>query len=166
MEETRFQRVPGLHVNSSILVDRLKQGKPGDILTDEQLTALIGVSTKPGCKGYAFLSTAIKRCLNEHKVVWKRTRGAWCIKCLIPDEIMLTAKDNSKKIHRISNRSIRMIDTVDPATMPAEKRGEYFARSAQFGTLKLFSEKSTHEKLVTRNISQPFDMSKMLEAMR
>lgn len=161
-----FPRVPGIHFISSMLVDRLKSGKPGDVITDEEMRELCGKDTRPGGDGYCYLATAIKICLKEHRVVWKRTRGAWCIKCLVLEELLLVAKTNSVRIHKTAKKSIETMQTVSLDVIPEVKRPEYLARMAQFGTIAAFTKKDTQEKMIARNICQPFDVQKMLEAMK
>lgn len=158
--------IPGLHIATSLLVQRMKDGKPGDVITDEELTKTCGHDTRSGKRGYGFLGTAIKKCLADHRIVWKRTRGAWCIKCLGHAEIISGVESDTKKIHRTAKTATVKLNTVPAAELAPLERTQYFARLAHMGSLAMFTKKETFKKIETRNINAPFDVQKMLDAMR
>lgn len=155
-----------LRVETAKLVDALRTGSSGDILTDEQLHTVCGKGVKPGEPGYPYLQSAIRRTLSEYGLVWKRIVGAGCIKCLESREILSLGKNARRHIHRCSKRAMRQLGEVVPAELDNEERIAFHTLCAQHGTLLAMSSTSTAKKLAARNISEPVDISKLLEAMK
>ena len=58
-EITRVSSIPGRSLQTNKLIDLLKDGKTGDIITSETMTALIGADVRPQNKGYGYLQSAI-----------------------------------------------------------------------------------------------------------
>lgn len=163
-EETkRFRSVPGMHVCTSQLIDRIKDGKAGDVLTDEELSRLCGRNTCVGGDGYGYLNSAINHVLKQYGIVWKRERGANAIKCLEPEEIISTSEQDRKHIHRVGRRTVRRLGTVDIEQLPPTARKAHSLQFAQMATIAAFSSKNTQKKLEVREKVEPLNMAKMIE---
>jgi AraC-like DNA-binding protein len=164
MEETkRFQSIPNMHVCTAQLIDCLKDGQVGDVLTDEDLTRICGKSTKVDGDGYGYLNSAIRYVLKQHGIVWKRDRGANAIKCLNADEIIQSSEQDRKHIHRVGKRTVRRLGTVDIERLPVSTRKAHTLQLAQMATVVGMSSKNTQKKLEVREKVEPMDVAKMIE---
>lgn len=162
-ETKRFPHVPGIVAATAQLIAAMKDGKPGDVMSDERLAAIAGKSCSPGGDGYANLATAIKHLEGESTpVVWRREKGARCIRCLDPHGCIAVAHDGRKRIHRISKRSVGVLNTVKPEQLPEGKRTEFYALVATQGTMAWLSSTKAHRKLVAKKATEPADMRKLL----
>lgn len=175
MTDTRFtptetqddaQQVPQYgnitSVPTRLLIQAMKDGKPGDMLTDEQLEQICREDCRPGKPGYPHLEKA-KKYLTDNGVVWERIRGAMCIKCLEPSEVNEGANTARRHILRKSKSAVKKLGSrnMDGATM--EEKQRQLTHMGQFGALRLFSESSTTRQIEAREINEPPDMKKLLE---
>ncbi|NIA15166.1 MAG: hypothetical protein GWP08_13925 [Nitrospiraceae bacterium] len=158
--------VPGVSPATAALIDALKTGTPGNVLTDEQLRDIARRDTAPGGKGYASLQSAIRHCERNHGVVWKRRPGAACIECLSDPQKLDLADRHRRHVHKTANRAVRQLATVDTNGLPEADRSKFNVHFAQLSTLAAFSSTGTRKKLEVRKASREADMSKMLEAFR
>ena len=74
----------GLSPVTSKLIDLLKKGQIGDILTDEEMTSHCGKDTRPNYKGYGNLQTAIKRVRKKVIKYGKGNAAQILLNALIP----------------------------------------------------------------------------------
>jgi hypothetical protein len=71
MNETKeFTAIPHLHVATSLLIEKMRVGRMGDVLSDEELTGVCGHATSVGGAGYGYLQTA----LDPVRVLWMGER--------------------------------------------------------------------------------------------
>jgi hypothetical protein len=167
MNDTKAAVGPAtLHLSTVKLIEKMRDGTPGDKLTDEQLTEACGHDTRVGGRGYGYLQSAIKRCENHHGITWKRILGGDCIECLDNSGLMGLAESKRKHLRRVSKRTCRQLATADATQMGKDEKTEYLASVAQFGTLVQFAGTATTKKLVARNITEALDPARMLEALK
>lgn len=157
---------------TSKLIEAMKNGKPGDMLTDEELERICGLAChsrqkggEPG-KGYGYVGTAIRYCVREHRVVWKRVPRAACIKCLKPDEIRTVAKARRRHICKVGKWGVRELATVEIDRLSDSERREHLLCTAQLGALAGMADNTMTKKLEARNVTQAPDMQRLLEAMK
>lgn len=156
-KKEEFNRIPGLSVESSLLINFLKDKQIGDVVTDEEMTNVIGKITSPNFPGYPFLQTAIKHCINNYGKVFGRIREAKAIKCLNPDEIASDCKGTVKKLSRYSKRAVKKVKTVDISKLSQDKQLELSRISAQISALAMISSNSTTKQLEVR-IQRPDEL--------
>lgn len=170
-EQATVTRLPGpygMSPETQRLIEKLKEGKPGDVLTDDELREVCGKNTRVGCEGYANLWSAIRHCDREHGVAWSRVRGAWCIKCLGATELQDEDDASNKSIHRKTKRDLRRLKIATTHTngMDDAGRTQLNLRIAQKATMLMFSSSQTRKKLDARNITKPLDMNRLLDAWK
>jgi len=107
-----IEAISGYGVVSRLLIQRLRDGKPGDEISDMELKSVCGLDTGVGQKGYGALQTAIRYCISKG-VVWDRMRGTGKIRCLDPNERMVKVKYYVDGGRRKTKRGLRVIGTVD-----------------------------------------------------
>ncbi len=165
MTEQTIEKTPmpnGLAKETSILIDMLKDGKPGDVITDELMFEKCGKQTCTSGDGYGNLETAKRYVLTNHNVVWYRVRSAGVIKCANANEIGIDAKNTIKSMCRRSKRGLKKIATVDLSDVPETDRPAFLATSASLGTVLLFSKSSTQKKLTARHVEKPLELPDVL----
>ncbi len=153
------------------LVELLKTGNKGDILTDERLTEVCGKNVKPygdGQRGagYGYLISAIRYVLKHHALHWKRIVGAGAIKCCQADDTIGDVHADSKRVSRASKRSLRKLATVELAGLDETQKADCLALVAQHGTLALVAKNATQKKLVARKATEAVDLDRLLENIK
>jgi hypothetical protein len=148
--EHPFRVRPGLCVESEILLRKLKDGKPGDVLTDAELTELCGFDTSPsGGKGYSNLHTAQDRCRREYGLNWQREIGMGSIRCLQSKETKDRLRDHGiRRVRRQARRMRIEALTVKPGDLTDEERREWRAQIAAFRLAEVMVTKRTEKKLL------------------
>jgi len=155
MEEMkRYPAVPGVAEVTAKLIDVLCKGRPGDVLTDNQLKEACGQETRVGGQAYANLATAIGRCVREHGILWQRQRGANAIKCLCSDEKLNTVRTERTLTHRRITRTLRKLMTIALNELEQPKQAEALSLQAQLGGLELISRTSTTKALIERKVNE------------
>lgn len=160
----KWGHVPNVSPAAAKLIERLKTGKPGDVITDEELRELTKLDCSPSGKGYSCLQTAIRHCERNHGVVWRREAKAGAIKCLDPSEVAEVANGYRRHIGRVSRRAVGVLNTINPNQLPESERPSVHATLAQLGAITMFAGGDMQKKLVARNIAQPPELGKLLEA--
>ena len=156
METTEVKKIQGMSYASIALVQLLENGKPGDVLTDEQLKDACGYDCRPGKRGYSNLKTATIYILNNKNMVWARIRQADAIKCLNDSEIAEYGKWDLTMTHKRIKRTIKRTRNVDLTKLCEADRKSFIVTSAQIATMALVGNNSTTKKLEQRNISEHF----------
>jgi ribosomal protein L20A (L18A) len=154
--QKEYQAIPGYHPITLVLIEQLKKGKVGDVLTEEKIKEITGASVGVDQDDYGKLMSAMRHCVKSG-VVWQRIRGSRCIKCLNASEILDSSQSDISAIRRRARRSTLKIQTVDVAKVPEIERPSFFRTSAQLGAMAMFASKSSGEKLL--EITKPQSLS-------
>lgn len=164
-EVTRI--IPNRSIETAKLIERLKGGKPGDTITDEELTKIAnGLSTAVNGPGYGRLQSAMRFVMREYHIVWKRINKAGAIKCLDSLEASDDMAADLGVIRRRSNRARHKMAAIKLDGLTADQQRRTKALSAQIMTIGLFATSSTTKKLEARNVVSPFDPSKVIELFK
>ena len=164
MIETKI--MPNLRMETSIIYQRLAGGHVGDIVTDEELTALCGNDTRTGGKAYGCLQSAMRQALKKNNLVWKRIIGANALKCLGPTEVVETVHSNRHSICRKAKTAVQKLHAVaQVANCGTQEKMSLTMAAAHLGSIAILSSNATQKKMEARTITQELDMNKMLEAM-
>lgn len=97
----------------------------------------------------ACIRSACKTILREDAIVFAPVNGIG-IKRATPLEVAQMGEDAVGRTRRASNRTMRKLATIDPASLPPEDRIKYFAASSQLGAIGHLTGRSAHNKLVQR----------------
>jgi hypothetical protein len=143
----KFQAIQGISPTTAKLIERLKDGKPGDVLSDAELGEICGRETKPGEEGYQNLRSAIRYTMRHHNVYWERIIDAGQIKCLNGPETLTSNRRDFRMINRRAKFSAGKLRTVNPETLNLPDRSQYFTNRAQLGALTMFSATKTTKRL-------------------
>lgn len=151
--------------HTTALIDRLKDGRSGDVLTDEELEVVAGRACGVGEPSYPNLLKAIKHVTKEHRVVWDRTPGAGAIKCLTAEETVSSGKSDLRTLGRRAKRATHKLDAVEVSDLPEDKRQPFVAMRVQTKVLMAFSHGSMTKKLAVRELAAEPDPKRLLAAM-
>ena len=161
--EARRIPVPGVSRETAALVERLKTGTHGDLITDVELSKLIGKDTRPNHKGYSNLMSAIGRCLREYRILWQRVRQENCIECVNDIGKVEVVKSKRQQIHRKARKSMRVSASVDLDGLDDAAKRLLLTETAITGTIALATKESTAKKLQARSFDTALSLPKLLE---
>lgn len=174
------------------LIDRLKDGKPGDVFTVEQLSEIAGRDCRhPGVlhrkaamaqldgdmeratelsraaahSGAGNLRTAIRYCVNNHGVNWQWVRGSDSIRCMNGEEVGNYATASTKSTHRRLKHTCQRMRCADLTDLSDDDKASFRVRAAQIGSLVAISSSNAHKKLLARHVQTPLDYERLLENM-
>lgn len=99
------------------LFDRLKTGKPGDVVTWDELAEVIGRPVKAGTLGYEPLRRARWKCVRDLGVVWEPVSAHDGLKCLNDSETVALGVHALGAIRRRARRSNVKMAAVNAAKL-------------------------------------------------
>lgn len=155
----------GLSLFTVKLIDLLKAGKVGDMLTDEELSAACGRNVSVKGDGYGNLASAIRNVRRNHGLVWDRIRGAGVIECKGFDGKLSIVDSDRKSIGRRAKRSLSVMRTIDAADVPNDKRTQLNVRLAQMGVLSAMASGNTTKAMEARTCGPVIDHKRLLSAI-
>jgi hypothetical protein len=92
---------PGvLAPTTAAAVDRLKGGGPGDIVTEREMSTVVGLDCSPRGPGYSTVYRATQIVRRDQQIVWQRDRT-------IPGWRVLTAEERIQQVKTTGMKSIR-----------------------------------------------------------
>ena len=154
MNDEKMQPIPR-HGNlgdvACLLVERLKDGVPGDVISDAALGPVCGRDTAPGGNGYPALMSAIRHCWKIFGVRWKRISGRDAIQCLSPSERAEEAESDVRAMRRKARRSRERLATIPTDQLTDQERGKLLARVCQIGTIELMTSPAAAKKIEAQN---------------
>lgn len=156
----------GICPATSKIIDKLKNGEVGDIVTDEELKDICGKDTKPHGNGYGNLGTALRILERKHDKVWLRVKGANCLKCCNSTEIADVCDNDIQRVRRRTNRTNNRIVLVDISQLSSDDAKRFMANSALSGTIELMSRRNTIKKLIARGTKTSIDLPKLLAVFK
>lgn len=165
-EAKSIEFIPNLHLCTRALIQKLREGKPGDVLADAELSEVCGQDTGVHGPAYGYLQSAIRWCLNNHQIVWERQRGMKCIKCVEHAERMAVSDGLVRRSHKMIHRGKRVLATVDMNVLDDGQKRDLLVRQAHVGTLDQFTRGSVLKRLADAGASVAVKFDKMLEHMK
>lgn len=146
-EVKRFQAVPGFTAATLKLIERLKDGKIGDELTDTQLASVAGEVVKVGSKGYCHLLSAIRYTTRNHRVLWQRVPKAGAIRCLNSVETIAAGESHYRRAGREAKRGITKLKTLQLDQLQNGERTTFLTTMAQLGVIAGFGSKGAADRI-------------------
>ena len=141
-----FPRIGNYSPVTNILIQRLRDGKPGQVITDEELAEVAGYPCAAGHRGYSNLMNAIRYCECEG-VIWRRLRGQKSIACQKPAEVVEQAVSDLRIVHRKAKRTSRRLIMTDTSDLTNAEKVRHSALVAQAGTLVMVSHGTTRTRI-------------------
>ena len=164
--EATIDHRPGIMgIHASRAVEALKAGKPGDTVTREQMTEIIGRSCHPSQLGYGNVNSAINRVEIDHGIVWRWDRGTKAWVCLDDTDKTGVLKDYIRIARKRVRRGIRVAGTVDIAKLSTEQKQEHGLTLAAAGVMNLCSGTAFAKRLLTLDKPREPEVGKLIELM-
>lgn len=164
METQSVNRYGNCGILTCQIIERLKDGTPGDTITDEDMLAVTGgKATDPDGPAYQNVLNAIDYVRTHFGRTWKRVPKTNAIKCLEPSEIVAVGRTGLRLVRRTARRATRSLASIDVNALESGERTEAAALAAQLGTLVVFADAGTTKKLETRSVNSVPDPSRVLE---
>lgn len=155
--------VPGMSLATVKIIDHLKDGPIGRVVSMADLKELTGKNCSVGGDGYGYLRTACENVTKNYGLFWTRIRGEDVVKCLGAEETDVYVEGTRRHIHKTSRRAVRRLGTVNLGSLSEEERPAYVAKLAALGTLTELSATKTQKKLIQKKIAKAVDMRRLLD---
>ncbi len=155
--------VPGMSLATVKIIEHLKDGPIGRVVSMAELRELTGKNCSVGGDGYGYLRTACENVTKNYNLFWTRIRGENVVKCLGAEETDVHVEGTLRHIHKTSRRAVRRLGTVNLGSLSEEARPAYVAKLAALGTLTELSASKTQKKLIQKNIAKAVNMQKLLD---
>lgn len=104
--------IPERSVDTQFLVDRLIACKPGEVVTYDQLSGIIGREVRPGNDAYPNLYSARRVALNEYGIAFEAVRGVGVVR-LTDEAIVRSSPVVIQKAHRAAHRGSKVLACVE-----------------------------------------------------
>lgn len=149
------------------LIERLKDGNPGDKVTDEELKIVCGKETSVKGDGYPYLCTAIRHCRRVYGRNWERIPKAGAIQCLDAVASFDSVDRDRRAMHRKSRTALQKLknssnENLDPKLLP-----ELHLRLAQIGVIASTSSSAATKRIAAMGLAKTkTDLGKLLEGLR
>lgn len=151
-----------LGTEACLLVEALKGGKQGDIMTDEELMKICGRDCRNG-NGAGPLRSAIYHVTTAYGVRWKRIPGEGCIKVLNASERAALTGSTIKSIGRKARRAVQEASTIRISELSETERNSLIVNKAILGLQELAAKPVTAKELGQKQVADTPNVKKLLE---
>jgi len=137
------------------------------VVTDEELSKVIDMDTRPGQRGYSYLQSACKHTLDACGRHWQRIPKGNCLKLTSTDERHSAAEAKRKSTHRTARKALKILHSIPLANLATdEQRKRQLVNEVQLGLITQSSSTGMRAKLENRElVATTIDPSKLLEAL-
>lgn len=135
--------IPNVAPETSLLIERTKDQKPGFMFTYADLKAL-GIDVRGG--GYGYLASARHILLRDYGLLLETVKGVG-VRVANPEQKLDAMGSTMRRIPRTLRKAGRISQAIDYASLPEQRRPEYNARTAVLGSLKLLAAASSIKKV-------------------
>lgn len=136
-----------MSVYTSRAIERLKSGKPGDLITRDAMSAEIGRSCDPGAKGYGNVSSAIRHVEQNFAIVWRWSAADSAYRCLNDSERVAAAGGYINGSRKKLRRCVRVSKTVDVSKLDGDSKMVHLGHCQAAALGLLFTESKSVAKL-------------------
>ena len=158
---------PGIqHPCTVKCIERLKQGKPNELISRDQMAGIIGRECSPGDPGYANVNSAINQVEKGYGIVWRWDKTAKAWRCLDDAGKIGVAKGGISRARKIATRSLRVSSCVNHETLSSDAKQAHNLNVAVAGMLAIAASGSFRKTLAQEGqLSQP-NVMKLLSVMK
>lgn len=131
MDDSKVDRFPSpvgmLSPQTAMILGRLRRGRPGDFVGDDELAALTNLEVGDS-KYYSKVRTAIRQCIRSYGKVWSRVFREHGLKCLNDQEIVEEVSARMPKRHRkLARTHALMLSAVNAEELDEEAKNTLVA---------------------------------------
>lgn len=130
-------------VETTLIFRRLAKMAPGEVVTYDELSALIGQDVR-GVRGY--ITSAMNRARNEYRLVFENVSEVG-FKCLDDEGKALKVQKRNSRISSITRRGFQELSTVDYDKLNPTARNIHDREMMRLGVQRLFSSNRSMEKI-------------------
>jgi len=162
MSEER-KTIAEMSIETSLLVERLKQSAVGDVVTYAEMSTLVGRNVQGD--GYSAMASARRICQREERMVFEVIRNEG-LKRLNDSGIVATGGVNLKRLGRQARRGVKTLACVtDFDALPPDQQVEHNMTMSMLGALAQMVKPKQQEKLrlAVANAQQRLPLTKTLE---
>jgi len=137
----------------------LSAGKPGDELTDEELSTVAGIDCSvKSRKGRNAVHSAIKHVQRAHDIWWQRVVGTGLIRCLDAGGRIGRAESETRHIKRTAHRVVKAASVRD---IPQELVSRRDIVLAQAGAIAVITSTETVRRLTGQARGAPKEIAEL-----
>ncbi len=162
----KFPGVMGPHTHRA--VEKLKTGRPGDLLTRDEMATVVGRDCAVGSLGYGNVNSAIRHVEKYHGICWRWDREAQAWRCLNDVEKTKVQRACNQSSRRAARRGIVVGTTVDTSLLDEGARQEHNLNMSAAGMIYLCGGgafRKRMEKIGVGQLREP-DPAKLIEVMK
>ncbi len=154
-------------IHTSRAVDALKEGKPGDLISRDDMAKIIGRDCDSGSNGYGNVRSAADHVRATFGVVWNWDKSAQAWRCLNDIEKSELSISGVKKARRTIGKSLKVAALVNEDALSDDQKKEHRLNCVVAGTMQLFGKPEFRKKLSAANGSlvEP-NPQKVIELMK
>lgn len=123
MESYSFRH--GLHHSTSLAIDLLEKGKPGDTIDRSRMAEQIGEPCECGEVGYQHVRSAINHVLNRSGVAWEWDRNLKVWLCLDDPQRVNSHSRTNKAVSRKARKGLRLASTINTKKLSNDERRDH-----------------------------------------
>ena len=169
IEQSEVSRLPHGHQSLSIvtsrLINRLKDGKIGDMITDEELSKVAGVEITSTSKNAANLRSAIRNVQREYRLVWKRQFRAGYIKCCDALEVTNHCGKSIEQVARKSRYTVKTLLCADATKLEPRERDRH-TNYIVVASLSASATSAAGQRIISKHgVVNPVNLLETIEAL-
>ena len=158
--------IPALSIETGAIIARLRECKPGDVVTYDELSKILGKNVRIHRTA---LSTARKRVEVDDRLIFE-TVARVGVKCLTVPEAALTMATHVKRTRSAARRGVRKARAIDILQVPQEARSGLVAAASYLalvdGAGAPRSQKRLEAEIQTQKTTAFLPLQRALEALR
>lgn len=162
MSTERFATFPNQSLETQLLINRLKDGKPGDKVTDEEIVALIKMPLGLGTKGSGRVNSAVNYVLSHFNINWKRIRGAKLLECLDSSGTLNEMRSRNDRQRHAAKKTVQKAKTISYDKLSPEERNQAYAISVQAAMTEKLLTNDSLNYLAHREVREPLKIGQVL----
>jgi hypothetical protein len=162
----KFPGVMGPHTARA--VEKLKDGKPGDLITRDQMATIIGRGCKTHELGYGNVNAAIKNVELAHGLVWRWDREVQAWRCLDDQQKMKVERSYTQQSRRKARRGLVVGGTVNQNNLTEDEQRDHQLNLSAAGMIYMCAGGAFRKRMATVGIGQlkEPEPSKLIELMK
>ena len=146
-------------------IERLKQGKAGDVITAAEMASLMMTQCfDVGSKGYNWVRSAINATVRDHRVYWVRESHERIYKCAGNSQSQISTDAQIKRSARAAKKGLQISLCMDEATLTKDEQFDRRCSQMQANLIVAAASKKVRNQLTKDKIHEA-DTQAVLEGL-
>ena len=159
--------IPEMSVDTRLLYQRLAELQPGETITYEALSALVGHDVQRRRQN---LTSARNKALNEDGIVTEAVAKVGIKRLTDHDNVSGTGEALRSRVRRATGKAVRKLMAVDFAALTQEDKIRQNAELSQISALKAFAKDHYTARLEAEvkkaNVGMPLPLGRTLDSFK